>query len=134
MNKKRLFFSIICILCMFALLYFAGIIISKIGILRDEYGITGKDNILTTRESILMISLPIIIIILNVITLFFKKMRKEIKWFVLILSICAIAVSATLMVNINTEITDFELQKTGNEELTLSTVNPPYKGDGHVLE
>lgn len=123
MNKKRLFLSKVFILCMLAMLYLAGIIMSKIGILRDEYGITGKDNLLTTSENIIIICLPISIIILNIITLLLTRLEEKVLYFVLFISVCGILVSAVSMVKINTRIADFEPKKIEFEELTLDTLN-----------
>lgn len=123
MNKKRLFLSKVFIICMLAMLYLAGIIMSKIGILRDEYGITGKNNLLTTSENIIIICLPISIIILNIITLLLTRLEEKVLYFVLFISVCGILVSAVSMVKINTRIADFEPKKIEFEELTLDTLN-----------
>lgn len=76
MSKKKIYFNVICILLLILNFYFAGLILGKIGIIRDEYGITDRDNIISFSSEIIILYLPIVIIISNIISLIFIKYEK----------------------------------------------------------
>lgn len=108
MSKKKIYFNVICILLLFINFYFAGLILGRIGIIRDEYGITGRDNIISFSNEIIIFYLPIVIIISNIISLIFKNMKKQIYVFISLLSAIVIIVSSILNIKIRYDIKHYQ--------------------------
>lgn len=127
MSRKKININVICIFLMFINLYFAGMVLGKIGIIRDEYGITGKDELLSTGNEIIIFYLPIIIIILNFILLCCKSMKKQVLVFLSLISVCAIIFSSVLTIKISYNVNNYQPKYIEMEELKLNSLQDFFK-------